>query len=574
MRIEAQVGGADYELFKRLVATFTFVMRLVQTQRTTLARLRHFFGFRSSEKTKDVLGHQPPAAPNDESAGTTPPADSGAPGSDAEPSAAVTHEAADPDSTTAKGHGRLAASDYEAATHYEVAHESLKSGGACPGCGCGRLYELKEPARILRIVGQPVLAALCWDCQRLRCSACSHVYTAQAPQEAQGPKFDETAVSMIALCRYSAGLPHHRLERLQDHLQTPIPSSTQWDVLDESAPTFQPVFDALAQQAAQGKVVHDDDTYVRILEFMGQRRAALLRDGELPDPERTGLFTTAVISITDPGPIALFYTGRKYAGENLADLLRLREADRDPPILMSDALDSRNVPKGHAVIEANCGAHARRGIVDQVANFPSECAYVLELLRKVFVIDAHCQQKALSPQERLLVHQRESGPVMDELYKWMTAQYADRRVEPNSGLGKAYRYMLKRWHKLTLFLHRAGAPIDNNICERALKRAICHRRNSLFYRSQHGANIGDLFTSLIHTAELHGQNPFDFLTQIQLHPKHVADHPADWLPWTYRATLASLADNESAVPAQPPPSGAPAPPRPDRHASAPSSSSP
>ena len=194
-------------------------------------------------------------------------------------------------------------------------------------------------------VGQPVLAALCWDCQRLRCSACGHVYTALAPEEAQGPKFDESAVSMIALCRYCVGLPHNRLETLQRNLQTPIPSSTQWDVLDQSAPVFAPVFEQMKKTAAQGALVHNDDTYVRILSFLGKRRAQLLRTGELPDPERTGLFTTAILSITDKEPIALFCTGRKYAGENLAELLKTREAELEPPILMSDGLDSRNLPK-------------------------------------------------------------------------------------------------------------------------------------------------------------------------------------------------------------------------------------
>lgn len=528
-RIEAQVSGADFELIRRLLETLTFVMGLVRAQRTTIGRLRRFFGFTSSEKTADVLGDTKAEA----AAMSEPPAAGGQAGTDSS------------EKPKAKGHGRVPASDYEAATHFPVAHESLSQGSPCPGCACGKLYELKEPARLLRIVGQPILAALCWDCQRLRCNACGHVYTARAPKEAQGPKFDETAVSMIALCRYSAGLPHNRLERLQGNLETPVPSSTQWDVLDENAPTFQPVFNEMARQAAQGAVVHDDDTYVRILALMGKRRAELLRKGELPNPERTGLFTTAIVSITDDGPIALFYTGRKYAGENLADLLKVRDVGREPPILMSDALDSRNVPRGHTVVESNCSAHARRGIVDQIPNFPSECKYVLEMLRKIFVVDAQCKEQGVSPVERLRIHQRESGPVMDELQKWMTKELAAKRVEPNSDLGKAYNYMLKRWQKLTLFLRKVDAPIDNNICERALKKAICHRRNSLFYRSQHGAGIGDMFTSLIHTTELRGANPFHFLTEVQRHAKAAAESPSDWLPWTYRATLERLAEQEA-----------------------------
>jgi hypothetical protein len=147
--------------------------------------------------------------------------------------------------------------------------------------------------------------------------------------------------------------------------------------------------------------------------LMGKRRAELLKKGELPNPERTGLFTTAIVSITDGDPIALFYTGRKYAGENLADLLKVRHTDLEPPILMCDALDSRNLPKGHTVIESNCAAHARRGFVDQVVNFPADCKHVLEELRKIFVVDAQCQTAGLSPEERLRVHQRDSGPVME-----------------------------------------------------------------------------------------------------------------------------------------------------------------
>src|SRR5690606_3505923 len=119
----------------------------------------------------------------------------------------------------------------------------------------------------------------------------------------------------------------------------------------------------------------------------------------------------------------------------------------------------------------------------------------------------------------------------------LTAELAEKRVEPNSGLGKAYNYMLKRWSKLTLFLRKPGAPLDNNLCERTLKMAIRHRRNSLFYRSERGAQIGDMFMSLIYTAELRGENPFEYLTALLRNYKAAAERPADWLPWTYRGTL-------------------------------------
>ena len=106
---------------------------------------------------------------------------------------------------------------------------------------------------------------------------------------------------------------------------------------------------------------------------------------------------------------------------------------------------------------------------------------------------------------------------MEELHAWLTRQFEERLVEPNSSLGGAIAYMLKHWEKLTLFLRVPGAPLDNNICERALKKAILHRKNALFYKTANGAHVGDLFMSLIHTCELCGANPFDYLTELERH---------------------------------------------------------
>lgn len=529
-RVQTQLGPADYDLFRRLVNTLAAVTAILNSHRAMLARLKRLFGLSSSERSRDVLRGQ------DADAGA--PSDDDAAATDADTSSDALGATASSEREKRKGHGRLPASMYEAAARIAVNHQSLKVGGCCPGCRSGKLYELKEPAQYLRIFGQPMLSGTCWDCQRLRCSSCGSVHTARAPAEAQGPKFDETAVAMLALGRYSLGLPHNRFERMQKHMKLPVPASTQYEVLFEHAPVLEPVFAELERQGAQGDTMHTDDTYARVLEFMGERRAKLLQEGDLPDPERVGLFTTAILSLTKEQPVLLFYTGRKYAGENLAALLEARDDELEPPILMCDGLESRNLPDGHAVVHSSCLTHGRRNFVDQVVNFPRECRHILEELRKVYRVDAQCKKARLSPAERLAVHQQSSAPIMGELRTWMEAELREKRVEPNSGLGKAYKYMLKRWDKLTLFLRKAGAPIDNNVCERVLKMAIRHRRNSLFYRSERGAEIGDMLMSLIHTAELRGVNPFEYLTAVLRNEKAVAASPADWMPWTYRDTLA------------------------------------
>ena len=109
-------------------------------------------------------------------------------------------------------------------------------------------------------------------------------------------------------------------------------------------------------------------------------------------------------------------------------------------------------------------------------------------------------------------------------------------------MGAAINYLRKHWRQLTLFLQKAGAPLDNNVCERALKKAIVHRKNSLFYKTQNGADVGDLYMSLIHTCELCGANPFDYLTQLQRHADAVAAAPQHWLPWNYRNNFTHASD--------------------------------
>lgn len=546
----------DHELLQGLVETLLTLVDLVRKGRTTIARLRRLVGVVSTEKTAEVLGklaEREAGAADGAAGGAAQPAerDEAKPAADknaaaGEPAAAETLASSDTGdgaqaATKPKGHGRVPASDYPDATHIGVLHESLRPGDRCPACGRGRLFALKQPARFLRIVGQAPLVAVCWDCERLRCSSCGLPYTARAPDEAQGDKHSETAAAMMALLRYGGGMPLNRLERLQHHLSTPLPASTQWDVVHARVSAVEPVYRELIRLAAQGSVVHNDDTYVRILEFMGKRRAELLRQGALPAPERTGLFTTAIVSIAEAGrAIALFFTGRKHAGENLTDLLHHRAEELDPPVLMCDALE-RNLPKGHKVVESNCASHGRRHIVDEAENFPSECRYLLETLGRVFKLDELCRTQRLSDDERLRLHQRESGPVMDELKVWMEAQFSDKRIEPNSGLGDAINYMLKRWDKFTLFLRVPGAPLHNNIAERTLKMAIRHRNNSLFYRSQRGAQVGDIYMTLIHTTELHAGNAFHYLTELMRHPKAVAESPGAWLPWNYCETLARLA---------------------------------
>ncbi len=119
----------------------------------------------------------------------------------------------------------------------------------------------------------------------------------------------------------------------------------------------------------------------------------------------------------------------------------------------------------------------------------------------------------------------------------MQQQITERRVEPNSRLGGAFDYLLKRWAALTRFLEIPGAPLDNNVAEQALKIILRYRKNSLFYANEHGAYVGDVITSLIETCRLAGINPLDYLRALMENRSAVFAEPGAWLPWNYQVNL-------------------------------------
>jgi transposase len=510
----AALSEEEYDKLHAAMETLIYLTQELEKNRVSVQRLKQLLFGASTETTRKVMNKILDKADKESNSGD---------------------EAEGKDTKTkqkAKGHGRNGAAAYTGADKVCVPHESLKGGDACPNCQKGTVYETAEPGRLVRIRGQAPLGATVYELEKLRCNLCGQIFTAQEPPGVGPDKYDAESASMIALLKYGSGLPFNRLKRLQGSLGIPLPAATQWEIVERSADVIDPVFKEMIRQAAQGRLFHNDDTAMKILSLIGQSGEPTGSDPtEFCD--RTGLFTSGIVSILDDLRIALFFTGRRHAGENLVTLLKQRASELGPPIQMCDAL-SRNMPEELKTILANCLSHGRRRFVDVAMNFPQESLYVLEILKDVYTNDAEAKSQGMSDQQRLRFHQRQSGPKMDELKAWLTEQIDQRKVEPNSSLGEAISYMLKHWDKLTLFLRQPGAPLDNNVCERALKKAILHRKNAYFYKTQNGARVGDLFMSLIHTCELNKVNPFDYLTELQKHANQLSSDPERWMPWNYR----------------------------------------
>lgn len=492
------LSAEQFEFIQSVIEVLPQLKTALEGKNLSIARLQQMLFGASTEKTATVC---PPAQP------AFPPQDRG----------------------KRRGHGRRPARSYTGARRQTVRHPRLQPGDPCPECGKGRLRRLPTVAPVVRVEAQPPVSATLFEKEVLRCNLCGRTFTAPTPPEAGERKYASGVGVLVSLLRYGSGMPHYRLEKLQASLGVPLPAATQWELVAEVARMVQPVGDHLKWLAAQASGVHNDDTTMRV----GQLRQQIQRE---TDPERTGIFTSGILANLPGHPIALFFTGRQHAGENLEDVLSQRSGHLPPPLQMADGL-SRNRPKTARTIEGCCLSHGRRGFVQVADDFPEEVRRVLESVREIYRFEAITKKQGLDPEARLRFHQTHSQPVMESLKEWLDEQIEGNRVEPNGNLGGAIEFMRRRWGPLTLFLREPGAPLDNNICEQSLKMAILHRKNSLGFKTQHGAQVGDLFMSLIQTCRLNRVNPWDYLMALVHHPDHVRASPDQWMPWNYQDAL-------------------------------------
>jgi len=357
-----------------------------------------------------------------------------------------------------KGHGRNGADAYTGAKKVQVPHETLKPGDSCPVCITGTVYETSKPGTVVCVTGRAPLDATVFELQKLRCNLCGKIFTAKAPAEAaQDEKYDAEAGSMVALLKYGTGMPFNRLEGLQGSLGIPLPAGTQWGILKKVKPFCVPVHEYLTVEAAQGDVLHNDDTPMLI------REHAPPEQHETSDSNasgRTGQFTSGIVSILGDNKIALYFTGDKHAGENLAKVLQRRAEELTEPIQMCDAL-SRNVPKDFKTIVGNCLVHGRRNFADIIQFFPSECEHVIKQIGKIYKNDDITRQEQMSDLGRLQYHQQHSGPIMEALNEWLNQQFDDKKVEPNSALGGAIQYTLALHKNLWIMHWLELPPVDS-----------------------------------------------------------------------------------------------------------------
>lgn len=506
--------SSDAELIERLLRTVITLLNLLERKNLSIKKLSELIFGRRTEKAHVKKGEGAESESGTDEKDT--------------PKASMDQAASGEQNSLQvgerlrrKGHGHRAASEYIGARKIQCRHGQLKAGDDCPSEMCGgRLYDLNEPTLLLQFTGHPLITATNYEREVLRCAKCQDRYVAPLPEGVEEERYDATCDATIAIMKYGGGLPWYRQAGLQSMAGVPLAESTMWERCEATADAALSVYLLLMRQAAAGEVMHTDDTRVRILSCLKA------------DQEEKGRATqtSGIVVTADEQKIALYFSGRRHAGENLAELLKLRAEGLARPIQMSDALAANSSVKKE-VITSYCLVHARRTVFELKDSYPAECEVVLEAVGKVYQHEAEAAE--LSVSERLAYHREKSGPVMAELKAWMEAQFSARQVEPNSSLGQALRYWLKHWDELTVWLREAGTPLDNNECERALKQFILMRKNSLFFRTEHGAAVGDILASLIRTCRLNGINAWDYLVRIIRHKSDARARAHLYLPWNY-----------------------------------------
>jgi transposase len=204
------------------------------------------------------------------------------------------------------GHGRQSAEAYHGAEHVVCHHETLAAGERCPVCGRGRLYRI-TPGVEIRLDGHALLSAVRCVLEKLRCSACGQVFTAAVPAQAGADKYSARARAVLVLGRYYLGVPLYRLEGYQAMVGVPVSDATQWDQIERVADCAYPVFEHLKELAAQGEVIYQDDTHVRILSLIAENRRTQADD---TSEARTGMYTTALVAQQGAQTICLYFAGQ------------------------------------------------------------------------------------------------------------------------------------------------------------------------------------------------------------------------------------------------------------------------
>jgi hypothetical protein len=437
-----------------------------------------------------------------------------------------------------------------------IAHTLSAEEKVCPCCK-NKMHKQRPKTRTY-VLALPMLSTETHVSESYRCLSCDVQETANKRNDIANEcigRYHFSAVSSLATLRYQCGMASYRMENMGDALGIKVADSTQWYLSENAASIVQPFVCYLEKEAANAPKQHVDDTHNIILDLVKgieEEQELALQQGKDPQKVRSGIHTTNLTGVFPEGQIILYKTGLHHAGEILAQILSKRTID-EQIIIMADAASANtskiNLQENENIKIANCNSHTVRKFKD-LANKETETArknriknhetseylnYFLFRYKTIFKNEN--LTKNMTPKERLYFHQNHSLPLMLEMKNKIEQDIHNKIFEPNDEIGKVYKYFSNHFIKLCAFCYFEGAPVCNNLSERMLKSIIRHRKNSLFFKTQLGATVADILTSILFTAKENNLNSVDYLRDLLIYQNFWKQNPKDWLPWNYLDTI-------------------------------------
>ena len=320
--------------------------------------------------------------------------------------------------------------------------------------------------------------------QKYRCGKCySSVQTAPAPDriKAGGQYSDELAVD-VAVAKYADYLPVERYAEQMKRADMDIRPSTLIEQTHHLASFLEPVYKSIEERVKSEAVPLMDETRWRMLE-----------GDETTSWQMWGFFSPK---------LALYRAESTRSGDIVREFLK----DSDVEIIVSDGYSGYVSPAKEAgVANAFCHAHARRYFIDAEENYGDQAKPIIELYGRLFEVERDLKEQP--PDERLASRIERSTPIWNEIKKELLTI----RVLPNSAIGRARDYILKRIDGFELFLKDGRVPLDNNLSERQLRAPVLCRKNSLGSHSKRGAKTTATLFSVIQSCRMNGVNPQRYL---------------------------------------------------------------
>ena len=338
---------------------------------------------------------------------------------------------------------------------------------------------------------------------------------------------DPSLVAQVIVEKYVDHLPLYRQVNRYLRLGVTISDSTIGDWLTMASGLLLPLYDAHALLVLSSGYLHADETIIKVL------------DSDKKGATHQGYYW--VYQCHEQKLVLFDYrTGRGREGPQsiLKDYKGYLQTDG---YNVYDDFD--NQP---GITRLNCMAHARRKFNEALSNDKDRAGYVLAEIQKLYAIERHLSDHAITGEGKLQYRQQHAVPVLKQLGTWMQKAYIE--VLPGSAIGKAIFYSLHRWDKLSLYATSALLNIDNNPVENSIRPIAVGRKNYLFAGSHAAAQRAAMFYNLLATCKNYKINPYDWLHDVL---SRIAEHPInrikELLPQNWKTCTSDEMQYESSL---------------------------